>query len=151
LVFKVGALTGALCLLLSRSIRRAKTMNMTPATVDSKAVLSSGTLVSRADQTVVLFPLPVPHTGYKVELHFSKTHSGQPAISVQVSDFVKITFENFRQDTDLGNGDALHVANHLGRKVLMDVVTRLVGHGDSANRVTSYTFFDGGAHSARGS
>src|SRR3954454_4619435 len=120
---------------------------MTKVIVGGKQVLSSGTVLSRVNETLELYPLSAPAESYKIELVFppaaADAGNTDPSFAMEiVGEFLRLTFYNFAQPLGVGNAAALYVANHLGRKVLLDLVCRVIGQGDNANRSTSYTFFD---------
>lgn len=114
--------------------------------LEGQSVLASGSLVTYGTKPIRCFPLPPPNHLYTVELTFPTPLPGMLAGSVQVvsQNHVQVVLPMFGASGPNGLSYPLYVANFDGKRILLHIVSELIGTGDTASRLTHYTFVDGG-------
>jgi hypothetical protein len=114
--------------------------------IDGQQVYASGTIVSPAAKAVDMYPLPAPYTEYRIELVFTTVPNqpgGATPLTVGPNHF-RILLQNVDQVLGTSNTVPIYVANYMGRRVILNFTTYVIGAGATALRTTHYTLSDGG-------
>lgn len=106
--------------------------------------VTSGTVVSYGWQPIDLYPVD---NVYHVRLSFESQAGQPPAIFTNQlpGNETQVKLVNFDAPTGFATSTPLHVANWQGRKMYFSVASYLLGQGQTAARLTYFTFYLGEA------
>ena len=115
--------------------------------INKKEVIAHGTLVSKGNQPIEIFPFPAPVNNYVVKITFESKPGEATVVNYGLLGTIgyQLNLVNFDSATVGGHLSPIYVAKHQGRMVMLSLATEIVGQSESATRVVHYTFFDGGA------
>jgi hypothetical protein len=109
-------------------------------------VLAHGTIVAKADEVISIYPFK-PASDYKLKLIFTDDQSRDAQLDWKIeapeNAFV-ITFNRFNHGNGVTNTTPIYVANHLNRKVMLEVASYVIGVAPIWHRVLTFTLLDGG-------
>jgi hypothetical protein len=114
--------------------------------IDDQSVMATGTVVSYGVQSITLYPFS-PNTNYRVDICFSNNEllPSNSTLEIIGPAQIRVTFNKFDNPSGVGTSSPLHIANHLGKKILLSAANTVIGSGPTLARIFHYTFIDGGA------
>ena len=117
-------------------------MSNVELTVGGKAILTSGTVIVQNDEPIRMRPFGATGS-YFLELRFVDDPNITKIIYRPEESGWVVELVGFKSDMPTANISPLYVANHLGRRVLLNLVVQVVGRAP-VTRSIHYTLFDGG-------